>query len=405
MNENASEKSVRIAIIVAALGYFVDIYDLLLFSIVRIPSLNDLGVSELSTKEVGLHLLNVQMIGMLIGGIFWGVLGDKKGRLSVLMGSILLYSVANILNGFVQTVQQYEVLRFVAGIGLAGELGAGITLVSEIMGRRERGYGTMIVAGVGVLGAVAAALISAIVHWRTAYFIGGGMGISLLFLRMGVLESGMFQKQGEDVSRGNFLVLFQSPARIARYLACIFVGLPTWFIVGVLITLSPEFSKEMGVVGVTAGGAIMATYSGIAVGDFISGWLSQIWESRRKVIALFLALGAILILFFTQSPALSLSGFYALCFGLGVAAGYWALFVINAAEQFGTNIRATVTTTAPNFVRGAVPLMSLSFLAVSKQYDMMNAARIVGVGTVIIAVISLLVLRETFAVDLDYVEK
>jgi len=400
-----NERSVRIAILVAALGYFVDIYDLLLFSIVRVQSLTDLGVSALKVQEVGIHLLNVQMIGMLLGGIFWGILGDKKGRISVLMGSILLYSLANILNGFVQTVGQYEVLRFIAGVGLAGELGAGITLVSEIMGKRERGYGTMIVAGVGVLGAVAAALVAGMVHWRTAYFIGGGMGLSLLLLRIGVLESGMFQKQGEDVSRGNLLLLFKTPARIVRYLACIFVGLPTWFVVGVLIVQSPEFGKHMGIVGVTAGGAIMATYSGIAVGDFISGWLSQFLQSRRKVIALFLALTAILILLFTRSSGLSLAGFYGLCFTLGIAVGYWALFVINAAEQFGTNIRATVTTTAPNFVRGAVPLLNTAFLAIMKPYGMMAAAQIVGLGTVIIAVISLLVLRETYGVDLDYVEQ
>ena len=400
-----SERSVRIAIIVAALGYFVDIYDLLLFSIVRIQSLKDLGVDESQVKDIGIQLLNMQMFGMLLGGIFWGILGDRKGRISVLLGSILMYSLANILNGFVQTVQQYEILRFVAGIGLAGELGAGVTLVSEIMGKRERGYGTMIVAGIGVLGAVAAALVAGAVHWRTAYFIGGGMGLSLLFLRVGVLESGMFQNQAAHVSRGNMLLLFKSPARIVRYLACILVGLPTWFVVGVLIALSPEFGKEMGVVGVTAGGAIMATYSGIAVGDFLSGWLSQLWQSRRKVIALFLGLTAAFILAFTLSSGLSLTGFYALCFALGIAVGYWALFVINAAEQFGTNIRATVTTTAPNFVRGAVPLLSLSFLAVPKSYGMMGAAQIVGLGSVVIAVISLLVLRETYGVDLDYVEE
>ena len=399
-----NERSVRIAILVAALGYFVDIYDLLLFSIVRIQSLTDLGVSALQVQAVGIHLLNVQMIGMLIGGIFWGILGDKKGRISVLLGSILLYSLANICNGFAQTVGQYEILRFIAGVGLAGELGAGIALVSEIMGKRERGYGTMVVAGVGVLGAVAAALVAGMVHWRTAYFIGGGMGLSLLFLRVGVLESGMFQKQDATVSRGNLLLLFKSPARIVRYLACILVGLPTWFVVGVLIVQSPEFSKQMGIIGVTVGGAIMATYSGIAVGDFISGWLSQFLQSRRKVIALFLALTAIFILLFTRSSGLSLAGFYGLCFALGIAVGYWALFVINAAEQFGTNIRATVTTTAPNFVRGAVPLLNTAFLAASKSYGMMGAAQIVGLGTVVIAVISLLVLRETYGVDLDYVE-
>ena len=231
------------------------------------------------------------------------------------------------------------------------------------------------------------------------------MGLSLLVLRIGVLESGMFQNLEEHVSRGNLLLIFKSPARIVRYLACILVGLPTWFVVGVLITLSPEFSREMGVVGVTSGGAIMATYSGIALGDFLSGWLSQLWQSRRKIIALFLALTALLIVVYAQSRGLSLTGFYSVCFALGIAVGYWALFVINAAEQFGTNIRATVTTTAPNFVRGAVPLLSMVFLSVSKQYGMLGAAQIVGLGSVAIAAISLLILRETYGVDLDYVEE
>jgi MFS family permease len=401
------DRAVVMAVLVAALGYFVDIYDLLLFSIVRIPSLKDLGIGESEVKNIGLHLLNVQMIGMLLGGIFWGVLGDKRGRLSVLLGSILMYSLANIANGFVQTVQQYEILRFIAGVGLAGELGAGITLVSEIMGKHERGYGAMIVAGVGVLGAVLAAFIAEHYHWRTAYFLGGGLGLALLCLRVGVLESGMFQRLEATASRGNFLMLFRSPARLGRYLACILVGLPTWFVVGVLITLSPEFGRELGVSGVKAGSAIMATYSGIAVGDFISGWLSQVLRSRRKVIALFLALTAILILVWARSFGVSLRGFYVLCFALGVAVGYWALFVINSAEQFGTNIRATVTTTTPNFVRGAVPLLSTSFLFLSAKdrFSMLGAAQILGLTTVLIAACALMMLRETYGKELDYIEE
>ncbi|HVF85583.1 MAG TPA: MFS transporter [Abditibacteriaceae bacterium] len=401
-----NDRAVRLAVLVAALGYFVDIYDLLLFSIVRIKSLGDLGVASTQVKDVGIHLLNVQMFGMLIGGILWGVLGDKRGRSSVLLGSIAMYSVANILNGLVQTVPQYEILRFVAGVGLAGELGAGITLVSEIMGRNERGYGTMVVAGIGVLGAVLAAFVAERFAWRTAYFIGGGLGLSLLMLRVGVLESGMFQKLAHDVPRGNLLMLFNSPGRLVRYLACILVGLPTWFVVGVLITLSPEFGLQMGVAGVSAGSAIMATYSGIAVGDFASGWLSQKLRSRRKVIALFLALTAVLVVMWANARGLSLTQFYTLCFALGVAVGYWALFVVNSAEQFGTNIRATVATTTPNFVRGAVPLLSTSFLMLSssERFGMMKAALTVGLASVLIAVCALLILRETYGKDLDYVE-
>ena len=400
------ERAVMLAILVAALGYFVDIYDLLLFSIVRIQSLKDIGVPVEMTQEIGARILNFQMFGMLLGGVFWGVLGDKRGRLSVLLGSIVMYSLANIANGFVQTVTQYEWLRFIAGIGLAGELGAGITLVAEIMGKNERGYGAMIVAGVGVLGAVLAAFVAERFAWRTAYFIGGGLGLSLLALRVGVLESGMFQSLNREVSRGNFFLLFANGRRFVRYLACILVGLPTWFVVGVLITFSPEMSASMGVVGVKAGTAIMATYSGIAVGDFLSGWLSQKLRSRRKVIGLFLALTAILIIIWSNASGISLAQFYALCFALGVAVGYWAIFVINSAEQFGTNIRATATTTTPNFVRGAVPLMVTSYLYLSKGEGLgaLKAALVVGLVSVAIAFGALLVLRETFGKDLDYIE-
>ena len=400
------ERAVMLAILVAALGYFVDIYDLLLFSIVRIPSLKDIGVPVEMTQEIGARILNFQMFGMLLGGVFWGVLGDKRGRLSVLLGSIVMYSLANIANGFVQTVTQYEWLRFIAGIGLAGELGAGITLVAEIMGKNERGYGAMIVAGVGVLGAVLAAFVAERFAWRTAYFIGGGLGLSLLALRVGVLESGMFKSLNREVSRGNFFLLFANGRRFVRYLACILVGLPTWFVVGVLITFSPEMSASMGVVGVKAGTAIMATYSGIAVGDFLSGWLSQKLRSRRKVIGLFLALTAILIIIWSNASGISLAQFYALCFALGVAVGYWAIFVINSAEQFGTNIRATATTTTPNFVRGAVPFMVTSYLYLSKGEGLgaLKAALVVGLVSVAIAFGALLVLRETFGKDLDYIE-
>lgn len=399
-----SSRAIGLAVLVAALGYFVDIYDLLLFSIVRIPSLKDLGITGDAAKDIGIHLLNVQMFGLLIGGILWGVLGDKRGRSSVLLGSILIYSLANILNGFVQNVGQYEVLRFISGVGLAGELGAGITLVSEIMGRNERGYGTMIVAAVGVLGAVFAALIAERFHWRTAYFIGGGLGLSLLALRVGVLESKMFEGLDANVARGNFFQLFSSGASFGKYLCCILVGLPIWFVIGILISFAPELSKALGIVGVTAGKAVLFSYSGLAVGDFASGWLSQKLRSRRKVIGAFLLVTAVLIGLYSQSFGLSAAQFYGLCFALGCSIGYWALFVTNGAEQFGTNIRATVATTVPNFVRGAVPLMTLSYAALQKHTTLPNSALLVGWTTIVIAAVALFNLKETYGKDLNYVE-
>ncbi len=399
-----NSRAIRLAVVVAALGYFVDIYDLLLFSIVRIPSLKDLGVDAAQAKNIGIHLLNVQMFGMLIGGILWGILGDKKGRSSVLLGSIVLYSIANILNGFVHSVEQYEILRFISGVGLAGELGAGITLVSEIMGKNERGYGTMIVAAVGVTGAVFAALVAQHFQWRTAYFIGGGLGLSLLALRIGVLESHLFEELESHIPRGNLAQLFSSRESIVKYLSCILVGLPIWFVIGILVTLAPELSKALGIQGVTAGSAVLFSYAGLAVGDFGSGFLSQKLGSRRKVIGAFLFATEVLIGVYSRSFNLSASQFYGLCFALGCSIGYWALFVTNGAEQFGTNIRATVATTVPNFVRGAVPLMTTAFTFAQKPLGMLNGALVVGWITIAIAAVALLSLKETYGKDLDYVE-
>lgn len=350
-------KILNAAVIVAALGYFVDIYDLLLFSIVRVPSLQALGYSGEQLTNHGIFLLNIQMVGMLVGGIFWGILGDKKGRLSVLFGSICLYSIANIANGFVTTIEGYSLWRLVAGIGLAGELGAGITLVTEIMPKEKRGLATTIVASVGVSGAVAAYFVAQFFSWEVCYFIGGGLGLSLLALRIGVRESAMFAKtlHQKHASRGDFLSLFKDAGRFLKYLKCIIIGVPLWFVVGILITLSPEFGKVLGVQGeVSAGAAVACCYGGLVVGDILSGFLSQILKSRKKVVYVFLTLAVISVSAYFSLTGLSVTAFYFICFFLGLSVGYWVIFMTIAAEQFGTNIRATVTTTVPNFVRGAV---------------------------------------------------
>lgn len=407
--ENAPEKAggrVYLTILVAALGYFVDIYDLILFGIVRVKSLKGLGVDPDKILGTGVDLLNAQMIGMLIGGILWGMLGDKRGRLSVLFGSIILYSVANIANGLVESIPQYATARFVAGVGLAGELGAGITLVSEVMGREARGYGTTVVASVGVLGAVVAALVGDAFSWRIAYFVGGGLGLALLLLRVGLFESGMFeQTKTRDVPRGDFLAFFTSANRLRRYLAVIFIGVPIWFVIGILIVLSPELGKDMGMKPVPeASRAIMLAYIGLSVGDFASGALSQVLRSRKKVVALFMGLTVIFIgAYFTVASA-SLVAFYSCCFALGVAVGYWAVFVTVASEQFGTNIRATATTTAPNFVRGMVAVITTAFTTLKAPLGVSGSAIAVGATTLVIGAISVWSLEETYGKDLDFVE-
>jgi putative MFS transporter len=396
-------------VIVASLGYFVDIYDLILFSIVRVKSLNELGITAAdAVTNQGLFLINMQMGGMLLGGILWGILGDKRGRLSVLFGSILLYSLANLANGFVHTIDQYAWLRLIAGVGLAGELGAGITLVSETLPKEKRGYGTMIVATVGVSGAMLAYWVGEALGWRNAYFVGGGLGLALLALRVGVYESGMFeQTKQSDAPRGEFLSLFTNGPRLARYLKCLLIGVPLWFVVGILITLAPEFGRALGVTGpVTAGLGVFWCYFGLVFGDFASGTLSQLLRSRNRALQVFLGLCGLMVgVYLFGTRGVTPTFFYAVCFLLGVSVGFWALFVTVAAEQFGTNLRATVATTAPNFARGSVVGLVPLFKALTGPLGMIGSAVAIGIGSLLIAFWAVSTLPESYGKDLDYVEE
>lgn len=401
-----------VPVIVAALGYFVDIYDLLLFGIVRKPSLMGLGFQDNDSLTImGEHLLQVQMGGLLVGGIIWGILGDKRGRLSVLFGSILLYSLANIANGMVTNVTQYAILRFIAGIGLAGELGAGVTLVSEILPTRLRGYGTSLIAAVGVLGAVVANIVVKQFDWRVAYYIGGGLGLCLLIARVSVFESGIFLKLREhekQISRGNFLMLFNNRARFLKFMGCILIGLPLWYGIGILITFSPEFARALGIEGtITAGNSIMYSYLGLTVGGTLAGIISQKLESRKKTVALFVLFMLAGITLYLYQPSTSPNIFYISTFILGISFGYWAIFVTVAAEQFGTNLRSTVATTTPNFIRGTVIPLTLLFNYFRNDLGMgwITGAMVIGVMTVAIALASLRLIHETFHRDLNYVEE
>lgn len=399
-------KKIIAPIMVAALGYFVDIYDLLLFSIVRKTSLESLGITGDDLLTQGIHLLNMQMIGMLIGGILWGIIGDKKGRISVLFGSIFIYSTANILNAMVTTVDQYALLRFIAGIGLAGELGAGITLVSEIMPKESRGYGTTIVATIGILGAVVAAFVGKTFDWRTSYYIGGGLGIFLLLLRVGLYESGMFEKvKNEKVEKGNFFSLFSNKQKMFKYINCILIGLPVWFVVGIFITFSPEFGKAFGLTVLPlAGEAVKYCYIGLSIGDLSSGLLSQYFKSRKKVVFGFLIFTALTMVSFILTGGISLFYFYLNCGIMGFAVGYWAIFMTIASENFGTNIRATVTTTAPNFIRGSVVPLTFLFELTKNPLGIKTSGLLLGFLTIVIALISLSRLDETYGKDLNYIE-
>lgn len=410
MKENQSPlKSIfSVPVIVAALGYFVDIYDLLLFSIVRKPSLEAIGLTGQALTDTGLFLLNVQMAGLLVGGLLWGVLGDKIGRIKILFGSILTYSLANIANGFVDSVWQYSALRLIAGIGLAGELGAGITLVLESLPQKHRGWGTMIVASVGVAGAVLANIIAKNFDWRIAYFIGGGLGLLLLLLRISAHESGMFQKAESKpgIRRGNFLSLFTKWSRFSKYAKSILVALPLWYSVGLLMTLSPEFGKAFNLAApVKAGDSVMYFYIGLVIGDFLSGALSQLFRSRRNVILLFILLYAGILAFFFYHPQLSNFEFYMICLVMGGTCGYWAIFITSAAEQFGTNLRSTVASTAPNFIRASVIPISLGFAQLKPHLGFTGSAALVGLVCLVISFASAWFLDETYHKDLDYMEE
>ena len=391
-------------VIVAALGYFVDIYDLLLFSIIRIPSLKSLGLNDAQIAKQGLFIINIQMIGLLVGGIIWGILGDKKGRLKVLYASIILYSIGNIANGFVQTVDQYALVRFITGIGLAGELGAGITLVSELLPKEKRGIGTSMVAGIGLTGAVVAFFLKEEFPWRTCYFIGGGLGFILLLLRVGVLESGMFKNiQKASVSKGNFFMLFSNRQRLRKYLSSILIGLPTWYVIGILITFSKEFGTNMGIRGtIDPGKAVMFAYAAISVGDILAGFVSQWMKSRKKALYVYYAITALSIVWFFNLQGSDATTLYIVSALLGFGTGFWAIFVTMAAEQFGTNIRATVATTVPNMVRGSLTLVSLLFTQLQKGVDYVKAGWITGIVVMIIGIIAVLLAEETFHKDLNY---
>ena len=396
----------HIAVLVAALGYFVDIYDLLLFQIVRIESLQGLGLNAEQVKQEGQFIISVQMIGLLAGGIIWGIMGDKKGRLSVLFGSIILYSIANIVNGFVQTPNQYALVRFCAGVGLAGELGAGITLVSELTSKEKRGLSTSIVAGLGLFGAVLAYFISQEFHWRTCYFIGGGLGFSLLLLRLSVHESGMYKSlEVKPVSRGNFLMFFQKRSRFKKYMLAILIGLPTWYVIGILVAFSNNFAEALHIDGaVLPKKATMFAYVAIAFADIFIGLVSHWLKSRKKALYIFYVITLLSIAAYFMQAGGTAARMYWICAAMGFGTGFWAIFVTMAAEQFGTNLRATAATTVPNMVRGSLPLMLLLFNALQPSFTILQAGMITGGIVMLISCIAAFFTEETYAKDLNYLE-
>lgn len=405
--KTSSKTNVVLIILVSTLGYFVDIYDLLLFLIIKNQSLTDIGVAKSSLTEVSMQLLNWQMAGLLLGGFFWGILGDKKGRLSVLFGSILMYSLANFANAFVHDVTTYAILRFVAGVGLAGELGAGITLVSETMSKERRGYGTMLIASIGILGAVGAYFVSSWFNWRIAFGIGAGLGFLLLVLRVNVLESKIFKNVHQSaIVKGDFLSVFRNAHRFKKFMYCVLMAVPIWFVVGILVNYASDFGKALHAKEeLNSGKGVMFTYVGIAIGDLLSGLLSQKLKSRKKVVVLFQVLSLLSMLIYLLHEGWTANQFYVLCLLMGIFVGYWVLFVTVSTESFGTNLRATITTITPNLVRGSLIIVTEIFTLLQSQVSKVNSALILAVTLSLLAIFATLSLKETFGKDLNFLEE
>lgn len=402
-----SESLFQLSVIVSALGFFVDVYDLLLFGIIRKPSLSALGLSPEEVLSQGEWIISVQMMGLLIGGIVWGILGDKKGRLKVLFASILLYSVANLLNGLVTNIPQYVALRFIAGVGLAGELGAGITLTSEILPKEKRGVAAAMIASFGILGAVTAFLLSQVFDWRVCYFIGGGLGLLLLLMRISVFESALYNRLSQSqVSKGNFLMFFNHRGRFIRYIRCILIGIPACYIIGVLITFSDQFGKEFGIEGIDPGKAIMYQYLAIAFGDLTVGLLSKQLKSRKKALFIFYGISIFFVVLYFMQAGRNAATFYWICAGLGYGTGFSVVYITMSAEQFGTNLRASAAISVPNMVRGALPLILLLFKGMRELFgSYLTGAWVTGAILFAIAISAAWLTEESYGKDLDFVEE
>jgi putative MFS transporter len=395
-----------IIVCIAALGYFVDVFDLVLFSVVRTQSLQDLGLSGDALLADGVRLLNAQMFGMLLGGILWGIIGDRVGRIQTLFGSILLYSVANIANGYVTTVEQYYILRFITGLGLAGEVGGAITLVSEVLSKERRGLGTALVATAGAFGAVVASYSATILSWRSMYIIGGVMGLVLLVLRVAIAESTVFEsiKRDRTVSKGNLMLLLSNRERLGRFLALIAIGVPFMFTWGLMATFSPEIALATIGIKISSALPISLFAIGITLGDILCGVFSQYLKSRKQAMGIFLAAQTVCMFGVLHLNGNSETIFTMWFFPLGLFGGLWAVLLTTASEQFGTNIRATVTSTVPNFVRGCTVPLSFAFLSCNEALNILSAVHIVGALSVVAALIGLKVIRESFGISLNYIE-
>jgi MFS family permease len=391
---------------VAALGYFVDLYDMLIFSSERVEALGSIGVAKQKMGEVGLMLQNYQMLGLVIGGFLFGILADKFGRLRVLFASILLYSVANIGNAFVTNVPAFAVARLIAGIGLAGELGVALSWISESLKPQQRTIATTIVSAFGLLGGVVAAIMATHFHWQTSYMIGGIMGLVLLAFRVSLNESKLFeQTRQSSAKKGNLFQLLSNKKQLKKFVLCVLSGAPAFVLLSIYVTLAPEFGAAFGITEqISVAHGIMVFLIVFAMSDVACGLLSKIMRKRKTPLLIFACLQILSIGYYLLVPPQTVEAFYFRCMLLGFSAGYWGILITNSLEQFGTNIRATVATSTPSLIRGMTIPASIFFTVVSKQTSLVTAGAIVGFSLVAISIVSILLLDDKFENDLNFME-
>jgi MFS transporter, putative metabolite:H+ symporter len=381
-------------------GYFIDIFDLVLFSTLRISSFEELKITDPTYWTV--VFFNLQMTGILVGGIFWGKMADIKGRSWSFMGTILVFSIANIINGLTSSLTVYGICRFIAGFGLAGEMGSGIALICEKVPDEKRSLYLGFVSSLGCIGAVLSGWLGDIVYWRYLFIGSGFAGILLTLLRKNLLEPDLFRKTATlNIPRGQWKTLFQSPPDLIRFILLIFLGIPMWYIIGILWSFSTEMTSTIGLNIFTSGQAILWGYVGVWMGDMLMPFVSQFLKSRIFTIQICLIMMLLGVIYLFQFQPHSLLSFQLTHIFLGFTIGYWAVYATLCGESFGTNIRALTSTSLPSLIRfSSIPMMII--YQYGRDENELNIALGMGLTVLCISMITTYFIKDTFQKDIDF---